>query len=348
MLKAETFQEAHIRALQQQSQRDPALLERTIFAFGLLEALARVGMPFIFKGGTCLMLLLPELHRLSTDIDIIVEPGLDIDTYIAKAATIFPFQHEEEQKRVGRNQIVKRHFKFVYDSPLAGKKLPILLDVLFEHPRYVRTVQGEIRNQLLLTEPPYLPVTMPSVECILGDKLTAFAPQTTGIPLHAGKDMEVMKQLYDVSTLLDAFSNFAAVRETYFKVVADEIAYRGGNLQPETCLWDTFHASLCIASRGKYLREDYPLYVNGIRNLRGHIFSEKYTPELALLRAAKTAYMALCLLANEPYQRVQDVEANLQNRLQHDELAPVRFLRHAVPEAYGYMVQADLLLDKLA
>ena len=58
MLKKENFTEEHIRNLQSASHRDPLLLERSVYAFGLLEAITRVGMPFIFKGGTCLMLLL--------------------------------------------------------------------------------------------------------------------------------------------------------------------------------------------------------------------------------------------------------------------------------------------------
>ena len=55
MLLQENFAEEHIRELQRTSRRDPVLLERAVYAFGLLEALAKVGMPFIFKGGTCLM-----------------------------------------------------------------------------------------------------------------------------------------------------------------------------------------------------------------------------------------------------------------------------------------------------
>ena len=58
MLRKENFSEENIRRLQNFSKRDPVLLERAVYAFGLLEAIARVGMPFIFKGGTCLMLLL--------------------------------------------------------------------------------------------------------------------------------------------------------------------------------------------------------------------------------------------------------------------------------------------------
>lgn len=202
MLLQKNFGEEHIRELQGISHRDPVLLERAVYAFGLLEALAKVGMPFIFKGGTCLMLLMEHPRRLSTDIDIIVEPETNLDKYLDRASEIFPFKDVEEQKRIGKNNIEKRHFKFTYDSPINNRPFYILLDVLFEHNHYSELVQKEIQNDLLLTEPEYLTVSLPSANCILADKLTAFAPHTTGIPLNSGKDMEVMKQFYDVSSLL--------------------------------------------------------------------------------------------------------------------------------------------------
>jgi predicted nucleotidyltransferase component of viral defense system len=42
-------------------------------------------MPFVFKGGSCLMLLLEHPKRLSTDIDITVEPGTPLDEYFQTA-----------------------------------------------------------------------------------------------------------------------------------------------------------------------------------------------------------------------------------------------------------------------
>lgn len=81
----------YIQSLHERTGNDPALLERVIYAFGLLEAIRRVELPFCFKGGTSLMLLLDHPRRLSTDIDIIVEPGTDIDDYIRRAGEIFPF-----------------------------------------------------------------------------------------------------------------------------------------------------------------------------------------------------------------------------------------------------------------
>ena len=43
---------------------------------------------------------------------------------------------------------------------------------------------------------------------ILGDKLTAFAPHTTGVPLCVGKSMEIAKQLFDVATLIDVLERY--------------------------------------------------------------------------------------------------------------------------------------------
>ena len=85
MLSEKMYTEKYIRDLQNRTGNDPALLERVVYAFGLLEAIKRTGLPFCFKGGTSLMLLLDRPRRLSTDIDIVVEPGTDIDIYIRRA-----------------------------------------------------------------------------------------------------------------------------------------------------------------------------------------------------------------------------------------------------------------------
>lgn len=55
MISRENYKEAHIRELQASSKGDPGLIERTLYAFGLLEALRQVGMDFIFKGGTVVL-----------------------------------------------------------------------------------------------------------------------------------------------------------------------------------------------------------------------------------------------------------------------------------------------------
>ena len=124
-------------------------------------------------------------------------------------------------------------------------------------------------------------------------------------------------------------------------------AYRGQQMTIDDCLMDTFRASLCIASRGKFMPEEYSLYLAGIRNLRGHIYSENYSPEMAVGRAAKTAYMSICLLQNIPYETVDDFHDFAMEKLIHPELSVVRYLRKAVPEAYAYMIKVDRLWDEV-
>lgn len=345
MIQPSSFAEEHIRELQKTSGRDPILLERAIYAFGLLEALARVKMPFIFKGGTCLMLLMERPRRLSTDIDIIVAPGTDLDSFIQDASKIFPFQSAEEQKRLGKNNIEKRHFKFTYDSPINHKPLYILLDVLFEENHYTELVDKEIKTELLLTQPEYLTVQIPSADCILADKLTAFAPHTTGIPLNEGKDMEVMKQFYDVSSLLDIFSNLDHVKHTYEEIARAEAAYRGLQITATSSLQDTFDAALCVAARGKHQLKEYKALVKGIRELRGHIYGENYSPEVAAVQAPRIMYLVSCLMTGARYIRVDDsgiIEKNLDSK----KLQPLNYLRKVNPEAYAYAVQVDRLLQK--
>lgn len=208
MILKETFSGEYLERLRAGHRFDPFILERAVYALGLLESLASVGLPMIFKGGSCLMLLLEHPRRLSTDIDIIVAPETDVDGYIEKASKIFPFISMEEQIRKGRNGIVKRHFKFSYLSPTRKKPFYILLDILFEENHYSQLIEKPINNELLLTEGKIINVKMPSVDCILGDKLTAFAPHTTGIPFGTDKELEIMKQMYDVSCLIDVCASF--------------------------------------------------------------------------------------------------------------------------------------------
>ena len=193
MLSHENYTKAHINDVWIETGADPSILERTIFAFGLLEAIRSVGLQFIFKGGTSLLLLLDEPRRLSTDIDIIVEPETNVDDYIQRAGKIFPFLSVEEHVRKGSNDIEKRHFRFHFQSPRSGKEINILLDVVFEHNPYKTVVEKPIQSSLLMNEGENLLVTVPDKNCILGDKLTAFAPHTTGIPFGKDKELAVLR-----------------------------------------------------------------------------------------------------------------------------------------------------------
>jgi len=343
MINKEVFTETHIKNLQNKTKRDPLLLERAIYAFGLLDALATVGLPFIFKGGTSLMLVLDTPRRLSTDIDIVVKPDTDIDEYIQKTAKVFPFVSVNEQIRKGRNDIVKRHFKFTYSSPIKQTAFYILMDVVFEENHYTQLTDRKIANKLLEINSD-THIAVPSADCLLGDKLTAFAPHTTGILINTDKDMEIMKQMYDVCSLFEELSDYETVKENFKQTAIQELAYRGNGNNIDDILTDIFRASASIASRGKICPEDYKYYLNGMRALHGHIFYENFTPELAAIRTPQIMYLGACILADATFQKVTDIDEYRQEKITHEFLLPLSYLRKINMTAYAYVIKADKLL----
>ncbi len=344
MLKKENFTMDHIETVRESRKVDRTILERSIYALGLLEALVQVGMPFIFKGGTSLTLLLETPKRLSTDIDIIVEPGTDVDKYIEDASKIFPFRSVTQQIRIGRDNIEKRHYQFIYDSPAFGREFYILLDILFEENNYSRLTKKPIANALVVTEEPYYEVTMPTVDCILGDKLTAFAPHTTGIPFGIDKELEIIKQLYDVSCLFDVFENYEDVYESYMKTVVSEISYRGGDMTAEDALMDTIEAAACVAGRGQ-IGTDYPMLLSGIKKIVTHIFDETFNAELAVQRACKVMYAAASILRNQEIKRIENPEEYRSVNISKSKYKKLSKLRNFDVVGFAYVVEALKLIE---
>ena len=60
------------------------------------------------------------------------------------------------------------------------------MDVLFEETHYVNVIEAPIQSRFLKQQGEPVMVKLPSKEDLLGDKLTAFAPHTTGIPFFKG------------------------------------------------------------------------------------------------------------------------------------------------------------------
>ena len=83
-------------------------------------------------------------------------------------------------------------------------------------------VTRPIRTSFLEPESEHL-VRVPTVESLLGDKLTAFAPHTTGVPFYSPKSgeeqlQEVANNLFDVGVLFDVAADFGAVAKSYAAV----------------------------------------------------------------------------------------------------------------------------------
>ena len=100
MIRKECFTKEWIETVRDRFKyNDVNLIEKVIRAFSLVEMLSESGCPYIWKGGSCLMLLLRSgLHRLSIDVDIVCPPGTDIEQYLSKFPE-YGFTGRETQRK---------------------------------------------------------------------------------------------------------------------------------------------------------------------------------------------------------------------------------------------------------
>lgn len=284
---------------------DKILVERVIRALLLLEGLVNQKLPFIFKGGTALMLHFNSTKRLSIDIDIILPQAISgLEEMLDAIAKEQGFLRKELQHRSTPSKIKKEHYKFFY-TPLHKTNRDeeyVLLDVLFEEVNYSKIVSIPIRSAFIPIVDEPLHVDVPSLEDILGDKLTAFAPNTTGIPYIKNEDsmsMEIIKQLYDIGNLFDVVTDVKIIKETFSSFAKTELFYRNiFELSEMDVLEDIYQTSLCIVSRGTDGKGNFEELQNGIRRIGGFIFSENYQIEKAIIHASKAAYLSSLIKFN--------------------------------------------------
>ena len=338
---------------------DPSILEKCVHALTLLGYLVESGLPFIFKGGTSLLLHLPQVRRLSRDIDIVCgRPATEVDAVVGTIGVRAPFFRSEMDDRGVRGLPQRRHFKFFYRSALAGNvEQEVLLDVV-EEAREVHTVINRpIRTSFLEPEIERL-VRVPTIESLLGDKLTAFAPHTIGVPFRSSKSGEeqlqqVAKQLFDVGVLFDVASDFDAVARSYLAIAEQELEYRGNRHSRLEALDDTWQACLALTATKPVIQKNYPdgkLLHDGLDKMQGHLTTPAYVRDIQARRtlASKAACLSEHLRAGVPFDfrsmryngDREQLEALSAASLNNTPFSWIDGVRAVNPEAYYYWHRA--------
>lgn len=333
---------------------DPQILEKCIHALALLGHLAETGLPFVFKGGTSLLLHLPEIRRLSIDIDIVCDaPPGEINRALQTVSGLLPFSGFSEDARGERGLPKRRHFKFNYSPIFGGSVAPnILLDIV-EDCCTLATVQKPVTTAFLETSGITNVKTL-SAESLIADKLTAFAPHTSGVPYentHGVKQwLQVAKQMFDIGELFNVVSDTAAIIAAYDASITTESGYRGNGFSRDDALSDTIET--CFQFCGHELKQ-FPADVDivslaaGCKALQNHLVNYRFGALIeAKVAAAKAACLATIILKNGTVDissfRYSPVRITT---LKHQDLsgrwAPLRRLKSANPEAFYYwtMVQ---------
>ncbi|MCF0184725.1 MAG: nucleotidyl transferase AbiEii/AbiGii toxin family protein [Bacteroidaceae bacterium] len=334
---------------------DKNLIEKVVRALSLLDMLARSGCPFHFKGGSCLMLLLHDTaHRLSIDIDIMCPPGTNIEDYLKDYADNGFIDYQLVERKQAGTDIPKSHSKFFYQVAFKAESNAtsfILLDVLYEDCHYMDTQMVAIESPFVESIGDKVYVRVPSIGDILGDKLTAFAPETTGIPYYK-KDklatLEIIKQLYDVGRVFDKVGDIAIASETFRRIAPVELGYRGLKSDNLDLVFDDIrNTALNISTRGFVDKEKFALLQKGINSIGSFMYLGTYHIETAVTDAAKAAYLATLIQHDiakiEHYGGDVDALATMSVNTLTNKLNKLKL---GNPEAYYYWCKTDAILSE--
>jgi len=294
---------------QAEFKKDPSLIESMILALYLLEQLKQTGLDFIFKGGTSLILLLERPARFSVDIDVIVNPKVhrkELENYLNKIVGDVFLKLEADERRSYKGKIPKAHYKFIYKSNLVTKnqegqivqnpEREILLDILFAENTYPVLKEKPINTGWIKQNSEPLTVFVPCENSIAGDKLTAYAPTTIGIPYKMEKEKEIIKQLFDIGTLFNILSDIEVFRKSFYSTAKGEISYRPeSELTAEIVLQDIIDTGIIMAKRDTQQKEDVEKFEElkkGINQFRHYVYLGSFRMEEAQVAASKAAYLA--------------------------------------------------------
>lgn len=321
MIDSGTFQKEWFDELRKKFQfRNSSVAEKMIHALALVEELAKTNLDFVLKGGTSLILLLSPIRRFSVDVDIITEAGRDeIERTLQYICGREHFTKVElDEKRSYTPGIPQAHYKLFYKSKISDREDRLLLDILFAESLYSKIMPKQIKSEWLITNDPVIEVTVPSIESILGDKLTAFAPNTTGIQYGRRKELEIAKQLYDIGYLFDVLEKIDDFSASFDSTVLKEIEYRNLKINRDDVLNDIIETARIIATRGAKLNSQdsghYREIIDGIRSLNEFLIGERFRLENAIIASSKAAYLAANLLRNNKSELFKfSTEVNIED-----------------------------------
>ncbi|HDR68054.1 MAG TPA: hypothetical protein ENN61_03275 [Bacteroidaceae bacterium] len=291
---------------------DPSIVELVIYVFYLLERIKLQEFDFVFKGGTCLMLHFNPPLRFSSDIDIITNKNKDeIEGMLSVVINNSLFtKWELDEKRSYQPGIPKAHYKLFFHSKLIEKEREIMLDILVEKSMYSSLESKEIKLPFINSDEESILVDVPTCNSMLGDKLTAFAPGTTGIGFQKNKGRDIIKQVFDIGKLAERTEDIEEVAHTFSAIADKEIEYRNLNIGKIDIAKDVFNTSYIIARifRNKIRKEETEIAAELKSALTAFVpflaSNRTYAIDSLLLDASIAAYLT-ALIACEKTEEFQ-------------------------------------------
>ncbi|RDY57837.1 hypothetical protein [Flagellimonas nanhaiensis] len=171
---------------------------------------------------------------------------------------------------------------------------------------------------------------------ILGDKLTAYGPNSTGVPLT--KPMEAMKQIYDIAGIFDRLESLKGVKENFMKVAQTELVYRGFKTEEYEVIYndivDTSH-NFCVY--GRLNKKTFAIMRSGVSRLNNFIYGDRFREPQAQIAVAKASYIVSKLEKDEESLELFNPEVDMKDWIisDHNYSALNKLKKHNL-EAFYY------------
>lgn len=243
--KPELFTKAHIERVKRDT--SPVLAEQVVHCLELVAQLVDVGLPFMFKGGNSLLVLLEDPKRFSIDIDIASdEPRDDIDAAVAKiVARSGVFTRYTKRQHLTKPWLPMMSFNLHYNSHFTEpSETFIMLDVQLKLSGYPK-MKVPVRCRDIYTSP--VEVLVPTVGSLVGDKLLTLGPATLGIPLGKKKEAQRLKHVFDVATLSAKNPEMSSMRGAIDYCMRQENELQRTKWTLDEVLADTLDLLSCVA-----------------------------------------------------------------------------------------------------
>ncbi len=323
--------------------KDPIIFEKSVYALNLLSQMVRYYPNLIFKGGTAILLYIFPPIRFSIDIDILLEEKEkeDLEQNLQRLVEDSElFNSVEEDTR--ESGIPKAHYKFYYNSEFSRMAEYVLLDIVFCNNPYYKLTEQNLNQHSLLYIDKAIKVKVPTPDGLFGDKMTAIAPNTIGIPLNESREMEFVKQVIDMGVLFNLLGDTEDVIKTFLKTVRIENQFRNASYSPNEILDSIldvafkYSQSLLKRSNDNYPEIDY--LNSGLKRVSNHLIG-RYTQSDLKLSFAKIAYTCHVIRDKKRTEIIKTVDyQTIKDKRLKGKYQILESLKKTNPQAYFYWV----------
>jgi len=171
-----------------------------------------------------------------------------------------------------------------------------MLDVIYVPNFYKNIILKPIKSIFIDTDDNDTMIKVPSFESITGDKLTVFAPNTSGYLYDQGLELQIMKQLFDLGYLFEEIKDIEEVAIVFSEKVKVLNKYFNLDFTQEKILDDIIQTCLLLSKRGVHVsgieNDKFNELVRGVDQMNNFLIKRPFYQDIAIDFSARVALVA--------------------------------------------------------